>query len=98
METRMKSRATLASSILPLLCAVAAMAAERVEAAHGRRLVVCLDGTQNSPEQEAEPPLDGHKLYKPTTVLKMFRAILPVGKDGVSQIAYYSDGVGSMIG
>ena len=58
---------------------------------------MCLDGTQNSPEQEVKP-VGGHKLYKPTNVLKTFRAIRPVDDEGVSQIAYYSEGVGSMIG
>ena len=67
------------------------------EASRPRRLVVCLDGTQNSPEQEVKP-VGGHKLYKPTNVLKTFRAIRPVDDEGVSQIAYYSEGVGSMIG
>jgi uncharacterized protein (DUF2235 family) len=67
-----------------------------------KRLVLCLDGTQNSPEQDVGI-VNGYKLYKPTNVLKTFRAISPVGLDPVgtskvSQIAYYSEGVGSMIG
>ena len=74
-------------------CAMAAGA----EGEGPRRLVVCLDGTQNSPEQDVESFAGGHKLYKPTNVLKTFRALVPVA-DGVNQIAFYSEGVGSQIG
>src|SRR5258708_29432018 len=94
----MKSRAILSFKIRLLLGAVAPMAAGHAEAGRPRRLVVCLDGTQNSPEQAVDPASKVVKLYKPTNVLKTFRAILPVGKDGMNQIAYYSEGVGSMIG
>ena len=93
----MKSRASFTFIVLVLPGAVTAISAGTAETVRARRLVVCLDGTQNSPEQEVKG-FPGHKLYKPTTVLKTLRAILPVGKDGVSQISYYSDGVGSMIG
>jgi hypothetical protein len=93
----MKSRASFTFIVLLLPGAVTAISAGTAETVRARRLVVCLDGTQNSPEQEVKG-FPGHKLYKPTTVLKTLRAILPVGKDGVSQISYYSDGVGSMIG
>ena len=62
-----------------------------------RRLVVCLDGTLNNPEQSVET-LGDHSLYKPTNVLKTYRAVLPVAADGTSQITFYSEGVGSSIG
>src|SRR5258708_5831842 len=64
-----------------------------------RRLVLCLDGTLNNPEQDVDTTLvTGHRLYKPTNVLKTFRAVLPVAPDGTTQIAYYSEGIGSFIG
>jgi uncharacterized protein (DUF2235 family) len=59
--------------------------------------VILLDGTLNNPEQAVETKGD-HKLYKPTNVLKTYRAVLPVAADGKSQIAFYSEGVGSFIG
>src|ERR1700687_4068251 len=92
----MKPRTILLCAALSLLGPASAMAVGPEEGLRPRRLVVCLDGTQNSPEQAVEQ-FDGHKLFKPTNVLKTFRAILPIG-DGVSQIAFYSEGVGSLIG
>jgi uncharacterized protein (DUF2235 family) len=61
-----------------------------------RRLVICLDGTLNNAEQSVAN-VDTHKLFKPTNVLKTCRALLPVAADGASQIAYYVEGVGSVI-
>jgi uncharacterized protein (DUF2235 family) len=68
-----------------------------------RRLIICLDGTWNSAEQGKEPvggpatpPL--RMIYLPTNVLKIYRAVLPEAEDGTSQIAYYSEGVGSFVG
>lgn len=48
-----------------------------------RRLVVCLDGTQN----RAEGP-------EITNVAKLYMLVQPVAQDGVPQIKYYSPGVG----
>jgi uncharacterized protein (DUF2235 family) len=98
LEVHMRSRAVFSFSIVLLQGAVAPIVAGPADDCRPRRLVVCLDGTQNSPEQVADASWNGHKLYKPTNVLKTFRAILPVGEDGMNQIAYYSEGVGSMIG
>ena len=61
-----------------------------------RRLVLCLDGTWNSPfDQKVRE--DGRPVLKPTNVLKLCRAILPVDPDsGRSQLVYYDVGVGSL--
>ena len=67
-----------------------------------RRHVLCLDGTWNNAEREVDQvrpqQIENYALYKPTNVLKTFRAIKPVAADGVAQISYYSEGVGSFIG
>jgi uncharacterized protein (DUF2235 family) len=49
-----------------------------------RRLIVCSDGTWQD--------LDNNH---PTNVVKMTQAILPIGYDGLDQIIYYDEGVGS---
>ncbi|MGO1118737.1 DUF2235 domain-containing protein [Rhodovibrionaceae bacterium A322] len=56
-----------------------------------RRIVLCLDGTWNEPEQLAK---DGQK-NEATNVLKMVRAVLPRAEDGADQIVYYDTGVGT---
>src|SRR5262245_13662500 len=61
-----------------------------------RRLVVCLDGTWNSTYDETERD-DGHKVLKPSNVLKLCRAVNPrSSQDQRTQIAYYDIGVGSL--
>ena len=62
-----------------------------------RRLVICFDGTENNAEQEVEVKA-GHKVFKPTNVLKTFRAVVPVTRDGTSQLTFYTEGVGGLIG
>lgn len=54
-----------------------------------KRIVVCADGTWNKPDQE-----DRGK-RKPSNVVKTARGLLPRASDGVAQIAYYHDGVGT---
>jgi uncharacterized protein (DUF2235 family) len=49
-----------------------------------RRLVICCDGTWKTANDEAT-----------TNVVRMADAVRPVGPDGVSQIVYYSAGVGT---
>src|SRR3954469_13348738 len=57
-----------------------------------RRLVICADGTWNTPDKtEKGTPV-------PTNVIKMARAICPVDDRDVSQIVYYHDGVGTGVG
>jgi len=63
-----------------------------------RRLVVCMDGTGQSPraKQEGKGP---YKLPKPSNVLKIYRAVKPRHKRShgraVDQICFYDEGVGA---
>lgn len=52
-----------------------------------KRIIVCSDGTWNVPN-----PTGGGKA---TNVAKIHRAILPVGPDGVRQLVFYDEGIGS---
>jgi len=49
-----------------------------------RRLIVCSDGTWNTPDQNS-----------PTNVVKIARAITPQVPDGMPQIVFYDPGVGT---
>ena len=61
-----------------------------------RRLVLCLDGTWNSTYVQKMRD-DGHQVLKPSNVLKLCRAVLPVDPaTGREQIAWYDAGVGSL--
>lgn len=53
-----------------------------------KRIVICADGTWNRPEQNPRKDF-------PTNVLKLARAIAPVGDDGVPQQVFYDWGIGS---
>src|SRR6202158_4551684 len=97
MGAGMKPKAVLSCICLSLLTAMSAVTLNAEEARPSRRLVILLDGSLNNPEQ-AVPTTGSHKLYKPTNILKAYRAVLPVAADGKSQIAFYSEGVGSFIG
>jgi len=50
-----------------------------------KRLVCCLDGTWNTPDQAGNP----------TSVTRIMRAIRPVDADGIQQIVFYDRGVGT---
>jgi len=54
-----------------------------------KKLIICADGTWNSPDQE-----DNGK-RKPTNVIKLARAILPSDTRGTSQIVFYDQGIGT---
>lgn len=54
-----------------------------------RRLVVCSDGSWNTPERKAGG------VFAPSNVVKMARAILPEAPDGISQAIFYDEGVGT---
>ncbi len=54
-----------------------------------RRLIVCADGTWNTPDEQA----DG--LPTPTNVCKMKDALAPASPDGSAQLVYYHDGIGT---
>lgn len=49
-----------------------------------KRLIVCLDGTWNSPDQGPA-----------TNVVKLMRAIAPVDDQGVAQVTFYDAGIGA---
>lgn len=53
-----------------------------------KRIVICADGTWNRPEKNLKEDF-------PTNVLKLARAVKPVGKDQISQQVFYDWGVGS---
>ncbi|GHE90217.1 DUF2235 domain-containing protein [Thalassotalea profundi] len=53
-----------------------------------KRIVICADGTWNRPEKDLEKDF-------PTNVLKLARAIMPMGDDGIPQQVFYDWGVGS---
>ncbi|NQT34352.1 DUF2235 domain-containing protein [bacterium] len=53
-----------------------------------KRIVICADGTWNRPEENLREDF-------PTNVLRLARAIQPVGKDRVPQQVFYDWGVGS---
>jgi len=57
-----------------------------------KRLIVCSDGTWNTPDQK-----DGGE-YRPSNVVKMARAIMPLGSDNWPQIVLYDKGVGTAWG
>lgn len=50
-----------------------------------KSLIVCCDGTWNTPDQQGAP----------SNVTKMARAIMPRDSNGDSQIVYYDEGVGT---
>lgn len=53
-----------------------------------KRIVVCADGTWSRPEQNL-------KKDNPTNVLRLARAVQPLGDDGIPQQVFYDWGVGS---
>ncbi len=53
-----------------------------------KRIVVRADGTWNRPEEDLEKDF-------PTNILKLARAIKPIGSDGIPQQVFYDWGVGS---
>ena len=54
-----------------------------------RKLIICNDGTWNTPDDE-----DRGK-RAPTNITKISRGLLPVDSQGISQIVYYDEGVGT---
>ncbi|WJG10298.1 DUF2235 domain-containing protein [Aliiglaciecola sp. LCG003] len=59
-----------------------------------RRIIFCLDGTWNNTFKE-ETKVDGSKIVKPSNILKIARAVMPIDASGNQQIVYYSTGIGS---
>jgi uncharacterized protein (DUF2235 family) len=61
-----------------------------------KRIAIFFDGTWNSPERRRVGP--GAALFKPTNVLKLYRALAPTSGDGAPQVALYLEGVGAFVG
>jgi len=57
-----------------------------------KHLIVCCDGTWNTPEQSENGQIC------PTNVVKMASALTPLARDGTPQIVFYHDGVGTSSG
>ena len=49
-----------------------------------KRIIICSDGTWNTPDQES-----------PSNVTEIARAVLPTGPDGTPQVVFYDAGVGT---
>ena len=56
-----------------------------------KRLIICADGTWNHRDQ-ADP---GSKKRRPTNVTKIARAILPRSRNGIDQVVFYHEGIGT---
>lgn len=56
-----------------------------------KRIVICADGTWNRRDQL--DAMTGKR--RPTNVTKLARAVLPRAPDGVDQVVYYHDGIGT---
>jgi len=62
-----------------------------------KRIVICLDGTWQNPYKMRQRD-DGSRVLKPSNVLKLSRAVLPVDPtDGRPQITYYDAGIGAVV-
>jgi uncharacterized protein (DUF2235 family) len=62
-----------------------------------KRIVICLDGTWQNPYQVKQRD-DGSSVLKPSNVLKLARAVLPVDpSDCRTQITYYDVGIGALV-
>ncbi len=53
----------------------------------GKRLIICSDGTWNTPH-----PADGSP---PTNIVKLARALRPRDSQGVDQVVFYDEGIGT---
>src|ERR1700722_18848008 len=56
-----------------------------------KRIVICADGTWNIRDQVDKKTNKRH----PTNVTKVARAVLPRAANGIDQVVYYHDGVGT---
>lgn len=54
-----------------------------------KRIVICCDGTWNTPDQK------DRGVMRPTNVVKMAHIVLPQAPDGIEQRVYYDKGVGT---
>ena len=62
-----------------------------------KTIVICLDGTWQNPYKMRQRD-DGSRVLKPSNVLKLSRAILPINSDDHRpQITYYDAGIGALV-
>jgi uncharacterized protein (DUF2235 family) len=62
-----------------------------------KRIVICLDGTWQNPYQVKQRD-DGTSVLKPSNVLKLARAVLPLDPSDLRpQITYYDVGIGALV-
>lgn len=54
-----------------------------------KKLIVCCDGTWNTPDQH-----EG-EILTPTNVLRLYNTILPSAGENIPQLKYYHPGVGT---
>lgn len=54
-----------------------------------RNLIVCADGTWNTPEQKE------HDIPIPTNVVRLYNAVAKKSEGGIKQLKYYHPGVGT---
>jgi len=54
-----------------------------------RRLIICSDGTWNTPDRKDKG------VWAPTNVVKMARSVLPQAPDATPQIVFYDPGIGT---
>lgn len=56
-----------------------------------KRIVLCFDGTWNKPADENLPP----NQQVETNVRRFYESVMPVGPDGIKQVAWYDEGIGT---
>jgi uncharacterized protein (DUF2235 family) len=56
-----------------------------------KRIVVCFDGTWNKPADENLPPLEQIE----TNVRRFYKSVSEKGPDGINQVKWYDEGVGT---
>jgi uncharacterized protein (DUF2235 family) len=54
-----------------------------------KRIITCSDGTWNKPDQKDEG------VVSPSNVYKFYKHILENGTDGIKQVSFYDEGVGT---
>jgi len=71
-----------------------------------KRIIICCDGTWNKPDQSQEKATHKDTIEclkeswtrQPSNVVKITRAILPKTSDGIHQVVFYDEGIGTNAG
>jgi len=56
-----------------------------------KRIVICFDGTWNRPADEKLPP----DRQVETNVCRFYNSVKDIGTDGIKQLKWYDEGVGT---